>query len=80
LHSPSEIVHVPYEEAYGPGFEDMFRRVPSLAKLERLTGYRPTTTLETIIDAVVSEMRSHAPRYSVNLPDERFLTAVPQSA
>ena len=56
LLSESQIVHVPYEEAYGPGFEDMFRRVPSLAKLERLIGYRPTTPLETIIDSVASEM------------------------
>jgi UDP-glucose 4-epimerase len=58
--SQSEIVHVPYEEVYGPGFEDMLRRVPSLAKLERLIGYRPTTPLETIIDAVAIDMRAHA--------------------
>jgi UDP-glucose 4-epimerase len=54
LHSHSEIVHVPYGEVYGPGFEDMFRRVPSLVKLERLIGYRPTTPLETIIDTVAN--------------------------
>jgi UDP-glucose 4-epimerase len=58
LNSQSEIAYVPYEEAYGPGFEDMFRRVPSLVKLERLIGFRPTTPLETIIDAVASEMRN----------------------
>lgn len=28
LQSQSEIVHVSYEEAYGPGFEDMFRQSP----------------------------------------------------
>jgi UDP-glucose 4-epimerase len=60
LHSQSEIVHVPYEEVYGPGFEDMFRRVPSLTKLELLIGYRPTTALETIVDAVAGDMRPHA--------------------
>jgi hypothetical protein len=32
----------------------MFRRVPSLVKLERLIGYRPTTPLETIIDTVAN--------------------------
>lgn len=51
--SESEIVHIPYEECYGPGFEDMFRRVPSLEKLQRLTGYRPTTSIETIVESVV---------------------------
>jgi UDP-glucose 4-epimerase len=51
--SESEIVHIPYEECYGPGFEDMFRRVPSLEKLQRLTRYRPTTSIETIVESVV---------------------------
>lgn len=53
--SRSEIVHLPYDQVYGPGFEDMFRRVPSLEKTERLLGYRPTTPLQTIIDAVAEE-------------------------
>ena len=57
--SSSEIVYVPYDQAYGPGFEDMFRRVPSLEKLERLIGYRPCTPLEDIIDAVAADMREH---------------------
>jgi len=58
IHSQSDIVRVPYEEVYGPGFEDMFRRVPSLAKLERFIGYRPTTSLETIVDAVADDTRA----------------------
>jgi UDP-glucose 4-epimerase len=58
LRSRSNISRVPYEEVYGPGFEDMFRRVPSLAKLERFIKYRPTTPLETIIDAVADDMRA----------------------
>jgi UDP-glucose 4-epimerase len=49
----SEIVHIPYEESYGPGFEDMFRRVPSLEKLQRLIGYRPSTPIEAIVESVV---------------------------
>lgn len=57
LRSHSDIVCVPYSEVYGPGFEDMMRRVPSLEKLERLIGYRPTTPLETIVDAVAEEIR-----------------------
>lgn len=55
--SDSEIVKVPYEKAYGPGFEDMFRRVPSLEKLVRLIGYRPTTPLESIISSVAADLR-----------------------
>jgi UDP-glucose 4-epimerase len=58
LHSRSEIVRIPYEEVYGPDFEDMFRRVPSLNKLERMIGYRPRTSLESIIDSIVAAMRS----------------------
>ena len=56
--SSSEIVRVPYEQAYAEGFEDMPRRVPDLAKLERVTGFRPRTSLEQIIDDVVAELRS----------------------
>jgi UDP-glucose 4-epimerase len=53
-NSASPIVRVPYEQAYEPGFEDMFRRVPSLAKLERLTGFRPMTPLAEIIGRVIA--------------------------
>ena len=52
--SSSLIEHIPYDQAYEPGFEDMFRRVPSLDKLERLTGFRPQTALPEIVDRVVS--------------------------
>lgn len=54
--SRSEIVYLPYERAYGPDFEDMFRRVPSLEKLQRLIGYRPCTPLEHVIDAVAAHL------------------------
>lgn len=52
--SASPIEFVPYDQAYEPGFEDMFRRVPCLDKLERLTGFRPRTKLPEIIDRVVA--------------------------
>jgi UDP-glucose 4-epimerase len=55
--SRSEIVYIPYERAYGPGFEDMYRRVPSLKKLERVVGFRPSTRLETIVDLVAESLR-----------------------
>src|SRR5262249_13263642 len=34
--SASEIVYIPYDQAYEAGFEDMQRRVPSLDKIEQL--------------------------------------------
>src|ERR1700683_4673855 len=57
-NSSSEITYVPYDEAYEPGFEDMMRRVPSLEKLERLTNFRPSTTLEEIVDRVIAHFES----------------------
>jgi UDP-glucose 4-epimerase len=48
---------VPYDHAYGPGFEDMFRRVPCLEKIERLLGYRPSTPLPVILDSVVADIQ-----------------------
>jgi UDP-glucose 4-epimerase len=55
--SQSEIRFIPYEEAYGEGFEDMRRRVPSLDKAKRLIGYQPTRTLEDIINDVANQFR-----------------------
>lgn len=56
--SSSPIRHIPYYQAHGPGFEDMPRRVPCLAKLQRLTGYRPETPIETIAAAVIEYERA----------------------
>lgn len=55
--STSKIDYIPYEIAYGEGFEDMQRRVPNLEKAKRLIGYQPTRTLANIITDVVSEFR-----------------------
>jgi UDP-glucose 4-epimerase len=55
--SASEIVLVPYEQAYREGFEDMPRRVPSVEKLARVTGFRCQTPLETIVDDVLADQR-----------------------
>ncbi len=56
--SDSPIEYIPYDQAYEPGFEDMYRRVPAIEKLERLTGFRPATPLHEIIDRVVAFFRS----------------------
>ena len=51
--SKSEIVTVPYDEAYEEGFEDMPRRVPDISKVGALTGFRPTVTLDQILQSVI---------------------------
>lgn len=63
--SSSEIQYIPYDQAYEPGFEDMARRVPALEKLEELTGFRPATPLDTIIDRVVAH---HCARRPIKSP------------
>ena len=55
--SSSRIEYVPYAEAYGDGFEDMKRRVPSLDKVKRLIGFKPTRSLDDIINDVAFEYR-----------------------
>lgn len=51
--SKSEIVTVPYDEAYEEGFEDMPRRVPDISKVGALVGFRPTFTLDQILQSVI---------------------------
>lgn len=58
--SASDIVLVPYEQAYDAGFEDMPRRVPSLDKIQRLVGYRPTVDLDDILGRVIAYERAGA--------------------
>jgi UDP-glucose 4-epimerase len=55
--SSSSIEFVPYDKAYEPGFEDMMRRVPCVDKLLALTGFRPQTPLNEIIDRVSTFFR-----------------------
>jgi len=49
LRSPSPIIHIPYEEAYEEGFEDMMKRVPDIGRIQELIGYDPKFSLEDII-------------------------------
>jgi len=53
VNGGSKIVHIPYEKAYGKGFEDMRRRIPDTSKVKRLIGYKPTINLDGIIEQVV---------------------------
>jgi UDP-glucose 4-epimerase len=61
LDSPSEIRFVPYEEAYGEGFEDMQRRVPSIERIRTAIGWAPTMSINEIIDDVAAAIRGESP-------------------
>ena len=52
-NSESEIVLVPYDEAYEEGFEDMPRRVPDISKAGQHIGFKPTFDLEGILASVI---------------------------
>jgi len=58
--SSSRVVHVPYDEAYEEGFEDMERRVPDVSKVHALTGWEPTLGLERIVADVIAFERTAA--------------------
>ena len=55
--SKSEIVLIPYEDAYVADFEDMMRRVPSVEKVARLIGFKPHVNLDEILSEKVTFMR-----------------------
>jgi UDP-glucose 4-epimerase len=75
-HSRSEIVTISYEDAYGAGFEDMARRVPCLQKLQGLTGYRPATPIETIVESVIHYIEGELSRtLSQSIKEEVYVSA-----
>jgi len=51
--STSEIVFVPYDEAYEEGFEDMPRRIPNISKVNRQVGFEPQMDLDGILRSVI---------------------------
>jgi UDP-glucose 4-epimerase len=55
--SKSAITHLGYDEAYGPGFEDMQRRVPDISKARQWFGYAPAKSLDEIIESVMDYCR-----------------------
>jgi UDP-glucose 4-epimerase len=72
--SKSEISLIPYGEAYGEGFEDMYRRVPDTTKVRELIDWRPTRTLEDVVQDVVACQREPdimSGRVALDLPDHR---------
>ena len=56
--SKSEIVLIPYEEAYEADFEDMMRRVPSVEKVYRLLGFKPNDNLDSILKKIIASIKN----------------------
>jgi len=52
--SDSEIIYLPYDEAYEEGFEDMPRRVPDISRVHKLVGFAPTVVLDDILRSVIA--------------------------
>ena len=72
------ISYIPYDQAYEEGFEDMSRRVPSTAKIEHLTGWRATTSLDKTIDLIACHFRQkQIPLASRTYPEVQPVPASP---
>jgi UDP-glucose 4-epimerase len=65
--SSSRVQLIPYESAYGEGFEELGRRKPDTTELERLTGWQTSRSLEETIDDVIAYARSEAPAPAASL-------------
>jgi UDP-glucose 4-epimerase len=61
--SVSSIQHIPYEEAYAPGFEDMQRRVPDTSRIQQTTGWQPRYSLDEILETVISYEQDRLDRH-----------------
>ncbi len=55
--SASEIVTIPYDQAYEAGFEDMPRRVPDISRIKALVGYEPAVQLDETLRRVIEHFR-----------------------
>jgi UDP-glucose 4-epimerase len=55
--SPSRVRMVPYDQAYGPGFDDMRRRVPDITRAKTILGWSPTISLDDVIRSIIAEQR-----------------------
>ncbi|HOF40210.1 MAG TPA: GDP-mannose 4,6-dehydratase [Candidatus Hydrogenedentes bacterium] len=55
--STGGVTFIPYDQAYGPGFEDMRARVPNIRKIRDAVGFEPRTSLDEILDVVIGDVR-----------------------
>jgi len=56
-NSDSDIVFIPYKEAYGEGFEDMERRVPGTQLIYNLVGWKAVKNLDEILYDVIADVQ-----------------------
>ena len=53
--SPSEIVRIPYEQAYGPGFEEVPHRLPDISKIQQFIDYQPTLDISEMLKQIIAD-------------------------
>jgi UDP-glucose 4-epimerase len=56
--SRSTLVHIPYDDVYEDGFEDMRRRVPDVSKLQKTIGFTPKLSTDQILDRILAYSKS----------------------
>jgi UDP-glucose 4-epimerase len=69
--SRSPIVHVPYEQAYAPGFEDMQRRLPCIDKARAAFHFAPRRNLQQVLADVIPDLRARLDRRDAALASNR---------
>lgn len=74
--SSSEIVHVPYEEVFGPGFEDMRRRTPNVNKLRAAIGYEAKHSVDDILNSVIEHYQNERPSVLFGHKDAQMASRV----
>ena len=79
LNSSSPICYIPYDKAYEAGFEDMPRRIPSTAKIERYVGWRPSTSLDTTIDLIAEYFQQRQKPLAYGSSAKRYIASQQQS-
>jgi UDP-glucose 4-epimerase len=75
-HSDSPIQHVPYDEAYEEGFEDMPRRVPDINKIKNLLNFQPTKDTRQVVQSVINYFDGQPVSRHVHKTVPVFQTAV----
>jgi UDP-glucose 4-epimerase len=55
--SRSDIVCIPYDQAYEAGFEDMQQRVPDITRIRSLIGFEPRVHLDEILARVIDHFQ-----------------------
>jgi len=65
--SDSEIKHIPYDQAYEKGFEDMQRRVPNISKINKLVGFKPEKELPEILNEVIKYISENSSEFIIKI-------------